>query len=49
MPGGLGDEHQPVREHGAGERLHVVGQRVVAALEQRARLGGAQQHQAGAR
>ena len=39
----------PVREHGVGERLDVVGQRVVAALDQRARLGGAQQHQAGAR
>ena len=36
-------------EHARRERLDVVGQRVVAALEQRARLGGAQQHQPGAR
>ena len=48
-PGRLGHEHQPVREHGLGERLDVVGQRVVAPADQRARLGGAQQHQAGAR
>ena len=32
-----------------GERLDVVGQRVVAAVDERVRLGGAQQHQAGAR
>ena len=33
----------------SGERLHVVGQRVVAPLHERARLGRAQQHEAGAR
>ena len=45
----LGHEHQAVCEHGLGEPLHVVRERVVAALDERARLGGAQQHQAGAR
>ena len=45
----LGREHDAVGQHDLGQRLHVVGQRVVAALQQRARLGGAQQQQAGAR
>ena len=38
-----------MREDRVGERLDVVGQRVVAAVHERARLGRAQQHQAGAR
>ena len=44
----LGREHEAVRQHGLGEVLHVVGQCVVAALQQRAGLRGAQQHEAGA-
>ena len=35
-PDRLGRQHEAVGEHGLGERLDVVGQRVVAALEQRA-------------
>jgi hypothetical protein len=37
------------REHDLGQRLHVVGQGVVAAAQQGASLGRAQQQQAGAR
>ena len=46
---GLGGEHQAVREDRFGERLDVVGQRVVAPVHERAGLRRAQQHQAGAR
>ena len=45
----LGRQHDPVREHDLGQGLDVVGQRVVAPLQQRARLRGAQQQQAGPR
>ena len=38
-----------MREHRAGERLHVVGQGVVAAVESCHGLRGAEEHQAGAR
>src|SRR3954447_2907446 len=48
-PRGLGHEHDAVREHDARQLLDVVGQRVVAAAQERARPGGAQQHEAGAR
>src|SRR4051812_15243782 len=48
-PRGLGHEHDAVREHDVRQLLDVVGQRVVAAAQERPRLGGAQQHQAGAR
>src|SRR4051794_36502993 len=48
-PGGVGSEQEPVREHACRQGLHVVGQRVVAALERGERLGGLEQHQARAR
>ena len=41
--GRLRREHQPVREHRLGERLDVVGERVVATLQHRVGHGGAQQ------
>ena len=49
VAGGLGREQQAVGEHRRRQRLHVVGQRVVAALERGERLRGAEQHQPGAR
>ena len=41
----FGHQHDAVREDDLRERLDVVGQRVVAALDERARLGGPQEHQ----
>src|SRR4051794_7313418 len=40
-------EEQPVGEDGGSERLDVVGQDVVTALERGERLGGAEEHQPG--
>ena len=46
---GLRGGQQPVGQHGHGERLHVVRQRVVPAAQRGGRLRGAQQVQRGAR
>ena len=49
VAGGLGRQQQAVGEHRGSQRLDVVGERVVAALERGERLGGPEQHQAGPR
>ena len=48
-PGRLGHEHEPVREHGSASAWTSSGSAWSRPLIERVRLGGAQQHQAGAR